>query len=185
MAILATLAGVVFDVEVSCVDIRVAIYAFLPDFPKAPFSILKMALETRGRLVGSIQFELGLVVVGNGVKGHVKPIDRVAFSAIRPGDCRRGKLPFVEIGMAGSAIIVRQGIGQFFRMALLAVYDLVLSEQLEVGKVVVETLHFAIVPERFLVVAVSTVASEFIFVNILMTSGAIFREDTFPVFENG
>lgn len=135
----AILAGIIFFTDLAPVHVVVAIHTTGAELNKRPLAgLVQVAGKTRRGQVGALQGESGFFMLFKAERTALEAFHRMALAAIRAGAIFY-KLPFVKIGMARRAILVRQSFGHAAAgMALAAIDALVFAFQGEFGPIVVE-----------------------------------------------
>jgi hypothetical protein len=177
IAAMAALTGsfpVIFFIQEKFMDIIMAIDTADTNLSETPFVILFMTGKTGCGQVGAFQLKFSLVMPFNGKIGPFK-----AKGAMTIGTVRRtaliGKLFFVVIGMAigTSMVFDRRCIPGF--MAAGASNILMFSSQGKIGQGMVEITYLLDPSEGFFGMAFTAVLPEFIIMNILVATCAIFK----------
>jgi len=176
------------------VRVFVAIHAALANLPELPFvfgwrrtrkiALLQVTGETRRRQVCTVKFILRFRVILDGKNAADEPIGIMTNITIR-ADIVNGKLLFVIIFMAISAILERQRVGHFFRsMALFAVHRNVFAFECKSRFIVVEFVQIPRFSPAAFVVAIHAFSAEFAFMRVLVAGLTIIGGNAQSVLKN-
>ena len=83
MTSLTGLIGIIFFIDISHMNVFMAINASFTDIPETPPCRLLMTRKTRGGQMGTFQLKISLIMFFNRIRATAKVIDGMTFRTIR------------------------------------------------------------------------------------------------------